>query len=319
VNLAACGGGVPLETVPADPIAFVRQEASKGLLSLDTFREGLQVTLESRRERKEREREGRRPSRSRTSLMLLTVPTGEMSPIADAGEGSLPLDWSSDGSRLLFGRVNPSGRGPVQLFTWNRLTNTYRKMKPGYSSGAAALGDGPIQMASVRQLLAPDGDTVLGIVIHSVGEGMKPLATGIGGIDPDVAPDGTTVVFVRPAERPGREPHIIISRLHGEGEGRAIARGRRPRFSRDGRWVVFERDTAGNADVWLMRADGSGKRRVVGSSFDDEDPAVSPLGDYVVYSSVRGSEQESQLFITRVADGAEAQLTQNGQNGRPIW
>ncbi len=37
-----CGGGIPLETVPSDPIAFVRQEAAKGQLSLDVFREGLQ-------------------------------------------------------------------------------------------------------------------------------------------------------------------------------------------------------------------------------------------------------------------------------------
>ncbi len=39
----ACGGGIPLESVPDDLIAFVRQEAAKGKLGLDVFRQGLQL------------------------------------------------------------------------------------------------------------------------------------------------------------------------------------------------------------------------------------------------------------------------------------
>ena len=38
-----CGGGIPLESVPSDPIAFVRQGPTQGGLSLDTFRKGLQI------------------------------------------------------------------------------------------------------------------------------------------------------------------------------------------------------------------------------------------------------------------------------------
>jgi Tol biopolymer transport system component len=307
-----------LETVPSDPIAFVRQEPHKGLLNLETFREGLQVTLESRRQREARQREGRSLSRSRTSLMLLSVPTGQMEAVPDAGPGSLPLDWSSDGSRLLFGRVNPSGGGPLQLFAWNRLTSTYERMNPDRSSGAAALGDGPIRAASVRRLRTPNGEETYGIVVYTAREGVQPLLGGTEGVDPDIAPDGTTVVFVQPSERSSQEPRIVISRL-GDSAGRPVAKGSHPRFSRDGQWIVFERKVAGSADVWLMRADGSGKRRVVSSSFDEEYPAISPRGGYIVYASARGTEKESQLYITRVSDGVETQLTQNGQNGRPVW
>ena len=102
-------------------------------------------------------------------------------------------------------------------------------------------------------------------------------------------------------------------------EGRPIARGSDPRFSRDGRWIAFVRNRGGNADVWLMRANGSGKRPIAISGFDDESPTVAPYGGFVVYASARGTEQESQLFMTRVSDGVEIQLTQNGQNGLPVW
>ncbi|MFQ5515323.1 MAG: TolB family protein [Myxococcota bacterium] len=314
---AGCGGRIILDEVPSDPIAFVRQEPSKGLLNLETFREGLRIRLESPAEREARQREGRKPPRPRTSLMLLGVPSGEMRPVPDAGEGALPLDWSSDGSTLLLGRVRAAG-GAVELASWNRQTGEYRRPRPQSSLGGATLGDGPILLAAVRRRLGPAGDARLGIVVYTAEQGVTPLGAAFDGTDPDLAPDGRTVLFVRPSRRISREPLILLGKL-GEDTARPIGRGASPRFSRDGRWIVFVRRRNGDADVWMMRSDGTGKRVVASSGFDEEYPAISPQGRFVVYASARGSEEESQLFITRVSDGAETQLTQNGQNGRPIW
>jgi len=308
----ACGGGIPLATVPSDPIAFVRQEAAKGQLGLDVFREGLQIRAFEPRGQE------RRPPRLRTSLSLVTVPSGEIRSVPDATEGSLPLDWSPDGYRLLIGRLEYSG-GPVQLFVWNRLTGVYDRLAAPPGAGSAALGAGPIRLAGVAYFSLPDGRKTRGVLLRMDEGDQLPLPGGGGGIDPDIAPDGRTVVFARP---PGgsslREPVLWLSRL-GDGEPRSIGRGSHPRFSRDGRWIVFTRSRAGNADVWLMRADGTRKRLITASSYDEEFPSVSRNGEYVVYASARGMEEESQLFITRVADREEIQLTQTGQNGRPIW
>lgn len=311
VACLACGGGIPLEAVPSDPIAFVRQEPAKGLLSLDAFREGLRIRAF------EEAGQARKP-RLHTTLSLLTVPTGEIRSVPDAGEGSLPLDWSMDGLRLLIGRVDSAG-GPIQLFSWNRLTGAYDRLSSERSSGAAALGDGPIRLAGVGRLLLPGGTASEGVIIETDTEGTQPLPGGVGGIDPDIAPDGRTVIFVRaPDAHSRREPVMLRSRL-GEGEARPLGRGSSPRFSRDGQWIVFLRHRAGNADVWLMRADGTRKRPIATSSYDEDFPAVSLHGDYVVYASARGMVNESQLYMTRVADGEEIQLTRTGQNGRPIW
>ena len=35
--LGACGGGIPLEEISSEPVAFVRQEASQGLIGIDEF------------------------------------------------------------------------------------------------------------------------------------------------------------------------------------------------------------------------------------------------------------------------------------------
>ena len=105
-------------------------------------------------------------------------------------------------------------------------------------------------------------------------------------------------------------------------EPRAITRGAYPRFSRDGNWISFVRIRNGNADVWLMRGDGSARRKITDSSFDESFPSPSPDGRYVVYASSRAAEEEeeeNQLYLTRVVDGVEIQLTHGGQNGRPVW
>ncbi len=307
-----CGGGIPLETVPSDPIAFVRQEAAKGQLGLDVFREGLQFRAF------EKAGNERRGPRLHTSLSLLTVPNGEIRSIPDAAEGSVPLDWSPDGYRLLIGRADFAG-GPIQLLTWNRLTGVFDRLSGEPDAGGAALGAGPIRLAGVARFSLPDGSQRRGVMLRIDTGKRLPLAGGIGGVDPDIAPDGRTVVFARPPDGPSfRESVLWLSSL-GDAEPRPIGRGSHPRFSRDGQWIVFTRNRAGNSDVWLMRADGTHKRPMANSSYDEEFPSVSRHGDYVVYASARGLEEESQLFITRVEDGEEIQLTQTGQNGRPIW
>ena len=307
----ACCGGIPPESVPSDPIAFVRQEPAKGLLNLEAFRKGLQIKAFD-------EADEEHTPRLHTTLTLMTVPTGEVRAVPDIGEGALPLDWSADGERLLIGRPDLAG-GPIQLLTWDRLNGLYARMSSKRSLGSAALGEGPIQIAGVGRMRSPEGVSFRGVIVRTYEGGPELLTPGRGCIDPDVAPDGKTVIFVRPPRgQTSREPQILMARL-GEEEAQPLGRGSHPRYSRDGQWIVFTRQRAGNSDVWLMRGDGSHRRSIVTTNYDEENPAISVHGNYVVYASARGLKEESQLYLTRVEDGVEIQLTRNGQNGRPIW
>ncbi len=169
----ACGGGIPLESVPDDPIAFVRQEAAKGQLDLDVFREGIQLKAfeEAGNEHK---------ARLRTSLSLLNVPRGEIRRVPDASEGSLPLDWSADGYRLLIGRMAYAG-GPIQLYTWNRLTGVYKRLKGAPVGGSAALGIGPIRLAGVGRVPQADGSSRWGVMLQTDGGQVLPLSKSPNG------------------------------------------------------------------------------------------------------------------------------------------
>lgn len=299
-----------LDGVPADPVAFVRHEPSGGLASLDEFRAALRLGNPAA------EPETMRP-RLHMSVSLLSVPSGEVRPVPGVSGSTLPLDWSPDGHALLLGRWDRSRRA-FHLVSWNRLTGAIDPVVPEISVGEAALGRGPIRLALIARTAGAGGASDLGVHVFVERRGLLPLPGAAPGVTPDVAGDGRSVVFARPARLASRDGTLLLARL-GEGPPVALGRGDQPRFSRDGRWITFVRRRDGQPDVWVMRANGTGKRAVTGSSYDEEYPAVSPDGRYVVYASVRPPENKSQLYLARTSDGYEVQLTRIGHNSRPIW
>jgi len=310
VVLALCAfagcGGFQTEEISPLPIAFMRLDAGRGLSSVKDFAASIRMRDES-------DPSTQRP-RLESNIHLLVVPTGELTRVPDAGSGSLPLDWSSDGFRLLVGRPGATSR--VQLVTWNRLTGAYDSVPGAHSAGPASIADGPIRVALLEFLDRRDARR-LGVLLHLDRGRREQISGGGGDNQPDVSPDGQKVVFVRAGRRSG-DPMLMLKTV-GEAEPRPIGRGRRPRFSRDGRFIAFLRTRSGNTDVWVMRSDGGAKRRITSSSYDEEFPAMSPDGKHVVYGSVRGDEEDRQLFIARLSDLREIQITQAGQSSRPVW
>jgi hypothetical protein len=247
-------------------------------------------------------------------VALLVVPTGQVRPLPDSGPETYPLDWSFDGLRLLVGRL---GDGFVELFEWNRLTGAWDRLRPAYSLGAAAFGSGPIRLALIEFEGARADFETRPILVDVDHAGLSRLPGTAGGQDPDVSRDGRQVVFVQPDPRGTRESRILLAEL-GADEPRPLTRGSQPRFSYDGETIVFVARRRGNADIWMMRSNGTAKRPLVTSSFDEEFPALSPDGRFVVYASAR-ERGVSQLYMTRLEDRVEVQLTRSGQNGRPVW
>jgi imidazolonepropionase-like amidohydrolase/Tol biopolymer transport system component len=80
-------------------------------------------------------------------------------------------------------------------------------------------------------------------------------------IDLDVSPDGKRVVFDLLGD-------LYAMPLEGSGAGLAerltsgAAFDMQPRFSPDGKWIVFASDRDGLLNLWVMKPDGSGARQV---------------------------------------------------------
>jgi hypothetical protein len=312
LSATACFSRISESELPSDPIAFVRDAPSQGILSVEQFREALTI------EKPDDDLPRYKKPKMRTSVSLLQLQTGEISDVPDVGLGAFPLDWSRDGARLLLARVDPSD-GALRLWTWNRVSGAWASVS-GFQTGlAAGLADGPIRLVWHGPVILGPGKSTGAIWVNSDSSGDQVLQDSQGCWTPDVSPDGRTIVYAKRDTRSNLDSMIMLVTL-GEGEAKPVTRGSRPRFSRDGRWIVFQREMkSGNTDIWIMRADGGAKRQITRTDFVEEFPSLSPDGQYVVYASARGDTKDSRLFVARVSDGVEQEVTHTGQASRPIW
>ena len=171
-----------------------------------------------------------------------------------AEEQSGRAKWSPSGRRVVYTNLvrgveirSASGR------LLRRLTTTDRRDPAWAPSGKEIVtaSYSEADRALVRMRL--DGTVVRRL----------PLPQLYSAIVPEWSPDGRWIVFQEARPRSSR-----IWRMRPDGTGlEELGEGRNPTWSPDGRHIAF----ATWADVWVMRADGSGKREVVHSRVRDTD------------------------------------------------
>jgi transposase len=113
--------------------------------------------------------------------------------------------------------------------------------------------------------------------------------------DPQWSPDGTKILFVRQAvpgvgDYPENDPDVWVMNADGSGKTnltRHEAEDLQPRWSPDGRQIVFTSERDGNADIFLMNADGSNVRNLTNHPAGDTEPAFSPDGTKIAFRSGR--------------------------------
>ena len=125
------------------------------------------------------------------------------------------------------------------------------------------------------------------------------------------SPSGDQIVFGRPGLG------IWSIAPLGGAPRRLLEQGHRPKFSRDGRRLVFER--AG--EIWIANADGHQARRVYEPppSFQPNLPALSPDGESIVFFLAQGGPL-GDYWVLPVSGGPARQLTfDNSEGGGAAW
>lgn len=145
----------------------------------------------------------------------------------------------------------------------------------------------------------------------TVPRAVTPFPAGLGG----------TVVFESDvAGRPGLYTLDLATARVSRLTGSSTFREQTPRWSPDGRQVVFASDRAHHTgtprdtgapdlDIWLIAADGSNPRRLTTEAAEDVDPTWTPDGRGIVFSSNRDSRGD--LYLLSLDTGATTRLTRH--------
>lgn len=182
--------------------------------------------------------------------------------------------WSPDGRHLVFVRSRGSrNRSELWITAANgrgvrRLTSGAIDIQPSWSRRGqiAFVRIDPTTFQSGIWLVRPNGKGLrrLRIGLRNV---TRPVWSSVG--SRLLLTDGKTLMV---AGADGRKPRTI-ARLAADARGNRV--DPEPAWSPDGRQVVFKESrarTTGRADLWIVRADGSQRRRLTTSPGVDSDP-----------------------------------------------
>ncbi len=89
-----------------------------------------------------------------------------------------------------------------------------------------------------------------------------------------------------------------------------------PAFSPDGSRIAFVSQRDGNAEIYVMNADGTGTTRVTNDPLTDGRPAFTPDGQALVFHSSRAGGKQ-QIWSVNVDGTGLTQLTRDSVNGSP--
>lgn len=185
--------------------------------------------------------------------------------------------WSPDGARIAFTREPSSNLGTNALYTVNADGTDFQNV-----TETSADWDS-------RPDWAPDGkrivfrtsrnDTAGLFLINPDGSALTRL-TSEGDIQAAWSPDGTRIAFVRAELVDGVVHRNIFTMLATGDDAQRLtespANDGAPAWSSDGTRIYFVSDRDGNAEIYVMNADGTGVARVTRNSAIDAAPHARP-------------------------------------------
>src|SRR5262245_41459902 len=122
--------------------------------------------------------------------------------------------------------------------------------------------------------------------------------------DPQISPDGKHVVYVvgvPDLEKNSIPASLWIASTDGKGEPRQLTnapgkKDKHPRWSPDGKWVLFESNRSGESQLWVIGLDGGEARQLTSISTEASDAVWSRDGKMIAFVSAVWPEYSEKPF-----------------------
>ena len=187
--------------------------------------------------------------------------------------------WSPDGRRLAFDRyvfANPP-KSPIQdIFTvrpdgrgLRRLTRNGASLEPSWSTGNRIAWQWRFELPEFYDIFTMKAD----------GSDTRMLTNSGDNAEPNWSPEGRQLVYSGKVDSDVLHHELFLVNADGSGGVQLTDIDkwiRDPAWSPDGRWVVFDYRPGSSADLGVVRADGSGLRRLTSGRGDDAQPDWAP-------------------------------------------
>jgi len=195
---------------------------------------------------------------------------------------------SSDGRYLVYSLIsNAKGKRNNDLYLMDMRTKSASILsnREGVNSGAVFLSGG----RKIALTLTVSGNAEIYEMDVESKELRKITNHFSADVDPSITADGTLMTFL--SDRPGkamiytldpRGTESLVKRISFVGQFNAT-----PRFSPDGKEIVFSSWLDNSFDLFRISSDGQGLSRLTKDFGSNEDPSYSNDGEFIAFTSQR--------------------------------
>ena len=231
---------------------------------------------------------------------------------------------SEDGNYLVYSLIlNTSGKRNNNLYLMDMKTKEFHIIsnKDGVNSGAVFLAGGK----SIALTLTISGNAEIYEMNLATKNLTKITNHFASDVDPSISRDGKLMTFL--SDRAGR---AMIYTMDPSGQEKNVKRisfvgqfNATPRFSPDGKEIVFSSWLDNCFDLFKIAADGSGLARLTKDFGSNEDPTYSNDGEFIAFSGQRiisRHKNDQNIYIMDRDGGILGAITQGfGNCTSPRW